>query len=145
MRAPLACLLRMATFRYSCPARLSFPGLLIASGHVPVQLPAKPCACGPQCCIVFCPESRVTWACAAALSSKSNNPTCPVRKNSCQALSHFSFHFSNGQHLLCDLQGGGYDTHYVLTDPAVLSVNKDFGVTDGGFPMMRQLGVPHTL
>ncbi|CAE7275185.1 ak1 [Symbiodinium natans] len=63
--------------------------------------------------------------------------------NMMQALSHFSFHFSNGQHLLCDLQGGGYDTHYVLTDPAVLSVNKDFGVTDGGFPMMRNFFAHH--
>ena len=45
-----------------------------------------------------------------------------------------------GQHLLCDLQGGGYDTHYVLTDPAVLSMKQEFGATDGGKNMMQNLG-----
>ena len=47
-----------------------------------------------------------------------------------------------GQHLLCDLQGGGYDTHYILTDPAVLSLKQDFGATDGGTRMMKSLGQP---
>jgi len=97
--------------------------------------------------------------------------------NMMQALSHFSYHFTNGpssalavflcaletanwlihanlildwlldwpcthqgQHLLCDLQGGGYDTHYVLTDPAVLSMKQEFGATDGGKKMMQNLG-----
>eukprot|EP00438_Fugacium_kawagutii_P036319 Skav220731 [mRNA] locus=scaffold2753:236917:238981:- [translate_table: standard] len=36
--------------------------------------------------------------------------------------------------------GGGYDTHYVLTDPAMLSVQRVFGATDGGAPMMQPLG-----
>jgi len=60
-----------------------------------------------------------------------------------QALSHFSFHFSEGQRLLCDLQGGGYDTHYILTDPAVLSVKKEFGATDGGLRMMQNFFAYH--
>jgi len=49
-----------------------------------------------------------------------------------QALSHFSYHTSNGQHLLCDLQGGRYDGYYVLTDPVIHSRAKEFGGTDLG-------------
>ena len=49
-----------------------------------------------------------------------------------QALSHFSYHHSGGQRLLCDLQGGYYDDFYVLTDPVICSVEKAFGATDLG-------------
>lgn len=50
-----------------------------------------------------------------------------------QALSHFSYHNSNGQTVLCDLQGGRMDGgNYMLTDPVVLSMGKLYGVTDGG-------------
>eukprot|EP00961_Rhodomonas_salina_P113891 1531860-Rhodomonas_salina.3 len=49
-----------------------------------------------------------------------------------QALSHFSYHISSGQHVLCDLQGGVYSDGVVLTDPVILSRNKEFGVTDLG-------------
>ena len=34
-----------------------------------------------------------------------------------QALSHYSYHFSDGERLVCDLQGGYYDDYYILTDP----------------------------
>ena len=34
-----------------------------------------------------------------------------------QALSHYSYHFSDGQRLVCDLQGGYYGDYYILTDP----------------------------
>ncbi|CAE7524460.1 POL2A [Symbiodinium sp. KB8] len=49
-----------------------------------------------------------------------------------QALSHFSYHISNGQYLLCDLQGGRYDGFYILTDPVIHSKGKEFGGTDLG-------------
>eukprot|EP00038_Savillea_parva_P031127 m.83008 g.83008 ORF g.83008 m.83008 type:complete len:288 (-) comp9514_c0_seq1:3475-4338(-) len=49
-----------------------------------------------------------------------------------QALSHFSYHASGGQFVLCDLQGGVTHTGVVLTDPAILSRRKQFGVTDLG-------------
>mmetsp|Transcript_20263 Transcript_20263/g.23286 ORF Transcript_20263/g.23286 Transcript_20263/m.23286 type:complete len:142 (+) Transcript_20263:556-981(+) len=51
-----------------------------------------------------------------------------------QALSHFSHHYTDGQHLLCDLQGGNYDDAYVLTDPVVMSNDnsKIYGPTDLG-------------
>jgi hypothetical protein len=49
-----------------------------------------------------------------------------------QALSHFSYHVSSGQFVLCDLQGGVYSNAVVLTDPVILSRKKAYGVTDLG-------------
>ena len=50
-----------------------------------------------------------------------------------QALSHFSYHFSNGRALLCDLQGGIYQDGVVLTDPVVMSpIAGQYGPTDLG-------------
>lgn len=49
-----------------------------------------------------------------------------------QALSHFSYHVSAGQFVLCDLQGGVYSDAVVLTDPVILSRGKLYGVTDLG-------------
>ncbi|CAJ1409488.1 unnamed protein product [Effrenium voratum] len=49
-----------------------------------------------------------------------------------QALSHFSYHASNGRYLLCDLQGGRYNGYYILTDPVIHSKSKEFGGTDLG-------------
>ncbi|KAL2679257.1 hypothetical protein Neosp_010024 [[Neocosmospora] mangrovei] len=49
-----------------------------------------------------------------------------------QALSHFSYHVSGGQFVLCDLQGGIYQREIVLSDPVILSRNRDYGVTDLG-------------
>jgi hypothetical protein len=50
-----------------------------------------------------------------------------------QALSHFSYHASGGQFVLCDLQGGIYKGGVVvLTDPVILSRNKTYGITDLG-------------
>ncbi|XDG01365.1 hypothetical protein ABKA04_000980 [Annulohypoxylon sp. FPYF3050] len=37
-----------------------------------------------------------------------------------QALSHFSYHISGGQFVLCDLQGGIYQREIVLSDPLIL-------------------------
>eukprot|EP01038_Epipyxis_sp_PR26KG_P011201 gene11201-15022_t len=49
-----------------------------------------------------------------------------------QALSHFSYHISSGQFLLCDLQGGIYRDFIVLTDPVIMSQNRRFGSMDLG-------------
>ncbi|KAJ7301279.1 kinase-like domain-containing protein [Mycena albidolilacea] len=49
-----------------------------------------------------------------------------------QALSHFSFHNSNGRSLLCDLQGGLYSDGYVLSDPVIMSQGQDCGPADLG-------------
>lgn len=50
-----------------------------------------------------------------------------------QALSHFSYHVSGGQFLLCDLQGGVYRDGAILTDPVIQSRTCGrFGPTDLG-------------
>ncbi|RSL83082.1 hypothetical protein CEP51_004713 [Fusarium floridanum] len=42
------------------------------------------------------------------------------------------YHVSGGQFVLCDLQGGIYQREIVLSDPVILSRNRDYGVTDLG-------------
>ncbi|KAI1751538.1 kinase-like domain-containing protein [Xylaria castorea] len=49
-----------------------------------------------------------------------------------QALSHFSYHNSGGQLLLCDLQGGSYQDGYILSDPVIMSQVQTYGPTDLG-------------
>jgi hypothetical protein len=49
-----------------------------------------------------------------------------------QALSHYSFHVTNGHYLLCDLQGGVLGDDIILTDPVILSRKRQFGTTDLG-------------
>mmetsp|Transcript_10874 Transcript_10874/g.30022 ORF Transcript_10874/g.30022 Transcript_10874/m.30022 type:complete len:243 (-) Transcript_10874:256-984(-) len=50
-----------------------------------------------------------------------------------QALSHFSYHITGGQCLLCDLQGGSYSNGIVLTDPVIISRTQGaYGPTDLG-------------
>jgi len=51
-----------------------------------------------------------------------------------QALSHFSYHVTGGQLLLCDLQGGSTRQGLVLSDPVIHSRGgqRVFGVTDLG-------------
>ena len=49
-----------------------------------------------------------------------------------QAVSHYSYHVSSGQFLLCDLQGGEYRDGVVLTDPVIMSRHQSFGSTDLG-------------
>lgn len=60
-----------------------------------------------------------------------NNRTLPWSKVM-QAVSHFSFHQSGGQFVLCDLQGGQYSNGVILTDPVILSSSKYYGATDLG-------------
>ncbi|KAF3901735.1 hypothetical protein AA313_de0201197 [Arthrobotrys entomopaga] len=49
-----------------------------------------------------------------------------------QSLSHFSYHNSAGQFLLCDLQGGRYNDGYVLSDPVIMSRAQNCGPADLG-------------
>ena len=49
-----------------------------------------------------------------------------------QSLSHFSYHYSQGDVLLCDLQGAVESDAVVLTDPVLLSRDKRYGPTDLG-------------
>lgn len=50
------------------------------------------------------------------------------------ALSHFSFHHSGGDKLLCDLQGGYTDGWYVISDVVLHSRGRRFGPSDLGKP-----------
>ncbi|XMA20121.1 hypothetical protein WAI453_012912 [Rhynchosporium graminicola] len=49
-----------------------------------------------------------------------------------QALSHFSYHVSYGQLLLCDLQGGVYQNGFILSDPVIMSPTQNYGPLDLG-------------
>jgi hypothetical protein len=49
-----------------------------------------------------------------------------------QALSHFSYHITNGQLLLCDVQGDVHPDKIVITDPVIISKATAYGPTDMG-------------
>lgn len=56
-----------------------------------------------------------------------------VNSSTMPAFSHWTFHHSNGQLLVCDLQGVFNNGNYRLTDPAIHSqVQNKYGVTDLG-------------
>ncbi len=56
------------------------------------------------------------------------------KNNSIQAFSHWTYHFSKGKYLMCDIQGIRNKTNYIITDPCICSLNKGtYGVTDIGF------------
>jgi hypothetical protein len=58
-----------------------------------------------------------------------------------QALSHFSYHVSDGNYILCDLQGSVDRDAVVLTDPVILSRSSEFRVTNlGPFGIENFLG-----
>lgn len=52
--------------------------------------------------------------------------------NSAQALCHFSYHHSNRNLLLCDIQGGLYHNGFIISNPVIISLNKEFGPADLG-------------
>mmetsp|Transcript_51517 Transcript_51517/g.95299 ORF Transcript_51517/g.95299 Transcript_51517/m.95299 type:complete len:319 (-) Transcript_51517:29-985(-) len=60
-----------------------------------------------------------------------------------QALSHFSYHLSDGEMLLCDLQGGMEQNAFILTDPVILSRKAIFGPTDLGSKGIRNFMARH--
>lgn len=60
-----------------------------------------------------------------------------------QALSHYSYHASDGTMLLCDLQGGSIDHHAVITDPAVCSTTRAYGATDIGVQGIQNFFARH--
>jgi hypothetical protein len=60
-----------------------------------------------------------------------------------QALSHFSYHVSGRELLLCDLQGGVYDDAVVITDPVIMSKEEIYGVTDLGLKGTRSFFSQH--
>ncbi|KAI1329181.1 kinase-like domain-containing protein [Xylariaceae sp. FL0255] len=67
-----------------------------------------------------------------------------VWSDAMQALSHFSYHNTGGQLLLCDLQGGSYQNGYILSDPVIMSQMQSYGPTDLGPDGIRSFFVRHT-
>ena len=61
-------------------------------------------------------------------NSGATDLTAPVA----QALSHYSYHASDGNEILCDLQGGKVGETYVLSDVVLMSKTKKYGNTDLG-------------
>ncbi|KAL3902586.1 MAG: hypothetical protein SGILL_010775, partial [Bacillariaceae sp.] len=62
----------------------------------------------------------------------SNSGAADTQASVAQALSHFSYHASDGRELLCDLQGGKVGESYVLSDVVLMSTEKKYGNTDLG-------------
>eukprot|EP00927_Polykrikos_kofoidii_P033380 TRINITY_DN28229_c0_g3_i1.p1 TRINITY_DN28229_c0_g3~~TRINITY_DN28229_c0_g3_i1.p1 ORF type:complete len:379 (-),score=40.88 TRINITY_DN28229_c0_g3_i1:114-1157(-) len=61
-----------------------------------------------------------------------------------QAVSHFSYHWSSGTLVLCDLQGAEYEEDVVFTDPAICSnVAKKYGPTDLGIKGINSVMTRH--
>ncbi|XP_068697515.1 alpha-protein kinase vwkA-like isoform X1 [Montipora capricornis] len=60
------------------------------------------------------------------------------------AFSHWTWHVSGHQYMVCDLQGVKYAHEYKLTDPAIHSVNREFGITDMGVIGMENVLAHHS-
>jgi serine/threonine protein kinase len=61
-----------------------------------------------------------------------------------QALSHYSYHYTNGHLLLCDLQGGVIENGAVLTDPIIMSSTSEYGPKDLGDEGISNFFTYHT-
>ncbi|CAD7925975.1 unnamed protein product [Amoebophrya sp. A120] len=73
----------------------------------------------------------------------SNSGKADARCKIAQALSHFSYHASDGREILCDLQGGRDGKNYVLSDVVVMSADKKYGITDLGLPGIENFCAHH--
>jgi len=60
------------------------------------------------------------------------------------ALSHFSYHYTSGKYLLCDLQGSRNGNQCTLTDPVIFSTDRKFGLTDLGIDGIQNFFYYHT-
>ncbi|CAD6452533.1 f29ab76f-7bac-4ac2-b085-9c8a1e4ffa76 [Sclerotinia trifoliorum] len=66
-----------------------------------------------------------------------------VWNDAMQALSHFSYHDSDGGFLLCDLQGGSYSNGYILSDPVIMSRAQNCGPADLGIDGIKSFFQRH--
>ena len=57
-------------------------------------------------------------------------PQCMTDYISMPAFAHWSWVNTRGRKLVCDLQGIRNDDGYILTDPAILSLQQEYGATD---------------
>ena len=56
---------------------------------------------------------------------------------------HWSWWYTDADIMVADLQGVRYDDHYLLTDPAILSLSKSYGVTDTSVEGMAMFFLKH--
>eukprot|EP00392_Amoebophrya_sp_AT5.2_P004925 g4934.t1 len=73
----------------------------------------------------------------------SNSGAADLQAQVAQALSHFSYHCSDGTELLCDLQGGKQRDSYVLSDVVIMSAEKKYGITDLGLAGIENFCARH--
>ena len=59
------------------------------------------------------------------------------------AFMHWSWVHSGGELMIADLQGVCSGNHYTLTDPVILSSNREYGVTDMGIEGMAMFFMHH--
>ena len=57
-------------------------------------------------------------------------PQCMTTYKSIPAFAHWSWVHTGGQLMVSDLQGVRYSDKYMLTDPCILSLSRDYGATD---------------
>ena len=60
------------------------------------------------------------------------------------AFEHWSWYYTGGEVMVADLQGVCRDNSYLLTDPAILSLDHSYGVTDMGVEGMVMFFLKHT-
>ncbi|KAL5470813.1 hypothetical protein EMCRGX_G028839 [Ephydatia muelleri] len=70
-------------------------------------------------------------------------PQCFSEHPSMPAFAHWSWVHTKGSLMVCDLQGVRYDSKYVLTDPAILSLEGSYGNTDLSLVGMGQFFSSH--
>ncbi len=57
-------------------------------------------------------------------------PQCTTTYTLMPSFAHWTWVHTRGQLMVADLQGVRYDNEYVLTDPCILSVDRNYGATD---------------
>ena len=59
------------------------------------------------------------------------------------SFAHWSWHYTGGEVMVADLQGVRKDHSYLLTDPAILSMDQSYGDTDTGVEGMAMFFLKH--
>merc|ERR1712150_219976 len=90
----------------------------------------------------FCGEDFVGGMCTKWISN-SGEISDETGEDVASALAHFSWYFSDGAHMVADIQGVIYDQNYIIFDPQILSTSKCFGPADLGGEGMKNFFCAH--